>query len=90
MKLSYLVDIFEKLNTLNLQLQGANTHMLDTSDKVSAFCRKLELWSRNVKKNLEMFANVNESVKTYKEEEHYVKVVYCKNRNSFSHVGTEF
>lgn len=77
MKLSYLVDIFEKLNTLNLQLQGANTHMLDTSDKVSAFCRKLELWSRNVKqKNLEMFANVNESVKTYKEEEQYVKVVF--------------
>ncbi|CAH1101768.1 unnamed protein product [Psylliodes chrysocephalus] len=40
MKLSYLV---EKLNTLDLQLQGANTHMLDTSDKVSAFCRKMKL-----------------------------------------------
>ncbi|KFM77367.1 Zinc finger MYM-type protein 6, partial [Stegodyphus mimosarum] len=34
MKLSYLVDIFEKLSNLNLLLQGAYTHMLDTSDKV--------------------------------------------------------
>ncbi|XP_035213412.1 protein FAM200A-like [Stegodyphus dumicola] len=27
MKLSYMIDIFEKLNNLNLQLQGANTHI---------------------------------------------------------------
>ncbi|GFW88418.1 zinc finger MYM-type protein 6 [Trichonephila clavipes] len=37
MKLSYLVDIFEKLNILNLQLQGSNVHMFDTSDKINAF-----------------------------------------------------
>ncbi|GFV11239.1 SCAN domain-containing protein 3 [Trichonephila clavipes] len=49
MKLSYLVDIFEKLNILNLQLQGSNVHMFYTSDKINAFCRKLELWSRNLK-----------------------------------------
>ncbi|GFY19400.1 zinc finger BED domain-containing protein 5 [Trichonephila clavipes] len=49
MKLSYLVDIFEKLNILNLQLQGSNVHMFDTSDKINAFFRKLELWSRNLK-----------------------------------------
>ncbi|GFU60882.1 zinc finger MYM-type protein 6 [Trichonephila clavipes] len=48
MKLSYFVDIFEKLNVLNLQLQGSNVHMFDTSDKINAFCRKLELWSRNI------------------------------------------
>jgi uncharacterized protein (UPF0371 family) len=41
--------LFEKLNTLNLQLQGPNIHTLDTSDKVNAFCRKLELWRRNLK-----------------------------------------
>ncbi|GFT77839.1 SCAN domain-containing protein 3 [Trichonephila clavipes] len=49
MKLSYLVDIFEKLNILNLQLQGSNVHMFDTRDKINAFCRKLQLWSRNLK-----------------------------------------
>ncbi|GFV64019.1 zinc finger MYM-type protein 6 [Trichonephila clavipes] len=37
MKLSYLVDIFEKLNILNLQLQGSNVHMFYTSDKINAF-----------------------------------------------------
>ncbi|GFU69580.1 SCAN domain-containing protein 3 [Trichonephila clavipes] len=77
MKLSYLVDIFEKLNILNLQLQGSNVHMFDTSDKINAFCRKLELWSRNLKqKNLEMFENADKCVKTYKTEEQHVEVVY--------------
>ncbi|GFU75415.1 zinc finger BED domain-containing protein 5 [Trichonephila clavipes] len=77
MKLSYLVDIFEKLNILNLQLQGSNVHMFDTSDKINAFCRKIQLWSRNLKqKNLEMFENANKCVKTYKTEEQHVEVVY--------------
>ncbi|GFT47637.1 SCAN domain-containing protein 3 [Trichonephila clavipes] len=78
MKLSYLVDIFEKLNILNLQLQGSNVHMFDTSDKIDAFCRKLELWSRNLKqkKKLEMFENADKCVKTYKTEEQHVEVVY--------------
>ncbi|GFU07334.1 SCAN domain-containing protein 3 [Trichonephila clavipes] len=77
MKLSYLVDIFEKLNILNLQLQGSNVHMFDTSDKMNAFCRKLELWSRTLtQKNLEMFENADKCVKTYKTEEQHVGVVY--------------
>lgn len=91
MKLSYLVDIFEKLNTLNLQLQGANTHMLDTSDKVNAFCRKLELWSRNLnKKNVEMFANVDECIKTYKAEELHVKVVFVTIENHLAMLAKNF
>ncbi|GFR22963.1 zinc finger BED domain-containing protein 5 [Trichonephila clavata] len=32
-RLSYLVDISDKLNILNHQLQGSNVHMFDTSDK---------------------------------------------------------
>ncbi|XP_071037887.1 zinc finger BED domain-containing protein 5-like [Parasteatoda tepidariorum] len=64
MKLSYLVVLFQKLNNLNLQLQKANTHMLDTSDKVNTFCRKLE-------KNLTIFSISNEDncTNTYKAEE---------------------
>lgn len=91
MKLSYLVDIFEKLNTLNLQLQGANTHILDTSDKVKAFCRKLELWSRNIKQeNLEMFANVDEFVKTYKAEEQHIKVLFVTIENHLNMLAKNF
>ncbi|GFX88244.1 zinc finger BED domain-containing protein 5 [Trichonephila clavipes] len=77
MKLSYLVDKFEKLNILNLQLQGSNLHMFDTRDKINAFCRKLQFWSRNLKqKNPEMLENADKCVKTYKIEEHNVEVVY--------------
>ncbi|GFV83144.1 zinc finger BED domain-containing protein 5 [Trichonephila clavipes] len=77
LKLSYLVDIFEKLNILNLQLQASNVHMFDTRDKINAFCRKLQLWSRNLKqKNLEMLENADKCVKTYKTEEQHVEVVY--------------
>lgn len=91
MKLSYLVDIFEKLNNLNLQLQGANIHMLDTSDKVNAFCRKLELWSRNLKqKNLTMFANVNDCTKIYKAEEEHVKVVFVTIENHLAMLAKNF
>ncbi|KMQ87159.1 scan domain-containing protein 3-like protein [Lasius niger] len=77
MKLSYLVDIFEKSNILNLQFQGKNTHILQMNDKVNSFCRKLELWNANVKqKNLEMFKHVDECVKTYKAEEQHIRVLF--------------
>lgn len=77
MKLGYLVDIFEKLNVLNLQLQGTNTYILETNDKVNAFCRKLDWWLRNLKeKKLEMFPNINEFVKTYKTEEVHINVIF--------------
>jgi len=36
-KLAYLFDLFEKLNALNLSLQGSNTHILKFAEKVSAF-----------------------------------------------------
>ncbi|XP_035229836.1 protein FAM200A-like [Stegodyphus dumicola] len=92
MKLSYMVDIFEKSNNLNLQLQGANTHILDTSDKVNAFCRQLELWSRNLKQeNLTtMFVNLNDCIKTYKAEEQRVKVVFVTIENHLAMLAKSF
>ncbi|XP_071035447.1 zinc finger BED domain-containing protein 5-like [Parasteatoda tepidariorum] len=91
MKLRYLVVIFEKLNNLNLKLQGANTHMLDTSDEVNAFCRKLELWGRNLKqKNLTMFANVDNCTKTYKAEEEYMKVTFVTIENHLAMLAKNF
>lgn len=56
LKLSYLVDIFEKLNILNLQLQGKDVNIFDLSQKIDAFCKKLQLWHNKLKENsLEMF-----------------------------------
>ncbi|XP_073324188.1 zinc finger BED domain-containing protein 5-like [Pagrus major] len=49
MKLAYLSDIFLKLNEVNLQLQGRNTHLPHLADKITSFTRKLEMWLQRVK-----------------------------------------
>ncbi|XP_030289596.1 zinc finger BED domain-containing protein 5-like [Sparus aurata] len=43
--LAYLASILDKLNSLNLSLQGPNTNVLTLSDKVTGFKRKLERWA---------------------------------------------
>ena len=44
LNLSYLTDIFEKLNTLNLSLQGNECYQMDFTDKLTAFQSMLDLW----------------------------------------------
>ena len=43
-KLCYLCDILERLNALNLSLQGKDSNIMDFIDKLSAFQAMLELW----------------------------------------------
>lgn len=63
--------------------------MLDTSN--NAFCRKLELWCRNLKqKNLTVFANVDDCTKTYKVEEEHVKVVFITIENHLALLAKNF
>ena len=58
-RLSYLEDIFSRLNILNKSLQGKFTTLIDFIDKIRAFIMKLELWERKSKDgNLEIFENV--------------------------------
>jgi hypothetical protein len=47
-KLRYLFDIFEKLNALNLSLQGSNMHPLKSLEKIFAFMKKVKLWKRKI------------------------------------------
>lgn len=47
-KLAYLCDIFDKLNALNLSLQGSNINFLKSMEKISAFIKKLKLWKRKI------------------------------------------
>ena len=47
-QLTYVCDIFAKLNRLNLSLQGKNTHLLHLYDKIAAFKRKLQLWKSDL------------------------------------------
>ena len=46
--LAYLVDIFSRLNELNLSLQGQDKTIVNFIDALSAFQAKLELWERKM------------------------------------------
>lgn len=59
-KLTYLVDIFEKLSVLNKSMQGPQMHLLIQKDKVTAFIKKVELWKSNLQKNkIDIFPRLN-------------------------------
>lgn len=73
-KLSYLVDIFEKLNDLNLSLQGANTTIITSANKIEAFKTKLSLSQAQLNKNYtDMFPCFSDFIK-----ENNVDVLYLK------------
>lgn len=49
LKLTYLADIFIKLNELNLYLQGmGDTNIFAVHDKIRGFIKKLILWRNNI------------------------------------------
>ncbi|KAM9319784.1 zinc finger BED domain-containing protein 5-like [Gastrophryne carolinensis] len=55
-KLAYLADIFQYLNELNTRMQGQNENLLTSTDKMTGFCLKVQLWQQHVQRgNLEMF-----------------------------------
>ncbi|KAL2101246.1 hypothetical protein ACEWY4_003007 [Coilia grayii] len=57
--LSYLVDVFDRLNGLNLSLQGRETHVLLLADRVDAFAQKLDLWRGRISRgNCDMFPSL--------------------------------
>ncbi|XP_029639450.1 zinc finger BED domain-containing protein 5-like [Octopus sinensis] len=59
LKVAFLNDLFEKLNVLNLSLQGANENNITITGKLKSFTDKLELWIRKVKNSqLDCFSGV--------------------------------
>lgn len=50
--LAYLTVIFEKLNSLNLSLQGPEITPFMINTKISAFKKKLELWRKIIEAGL--------------------------------------
>ena len=43
-KLAYLSDIFQLINKLNLEMQGGCKTILEMSDKINAFIKKMVIW----------------------------------------------
>ncbi|KAK5863610.1 hypothetical protein PBY51_000631 [Eleginops maclovinus] len=60
-RLAYLACIFDKLNSLNLSLQGPSTNILTLSDKVNAFTKKLQRWAARAESgDFEMFSELHD------------------------------
>ena len=47
---AYLSDILEKLNQLNLKLQGSNFNLIEAKSAVLSFMKKLELFKQNIER----------------------------------------
>ena len=61
LKLCYLSDLFEKLNELNLSLQGESTNVFTLKSKIGAFIKKLSIWKLKVENDsFEMFSFTEE------------------------------
>jgi len=61
--LGFITDVTEKLNELNLRLQGRNQHIAQMISAVNSFKSKLELWkSHLLKNNLTHFPNLKSVV----------------------------
>lgn len=59
----FLTDITEKLNELNLQLQGKDKNILQMISEIKSFIAKLELWEKNLRQgNLKHFPSLKEQV----------------------------
>ena len=61
--LAYLVDIFQALNALNLQLQGKNINIILHYDIVRSFISKLDLWQSRIEQgNPASFCNLDSAL----------------------------
>jgi hypothetical protein len=49
LEVSFLNDFFNKLNTLNLSLQGAEGNIITITRKLKVFEQKLQLWIKKSK-----------------------------------------
>ncbi|KAK3926432.1 Zinc finger BED domain-containing protein 5 [Frankliniella fusca] len=60
-QVAYLADVLEKLNELNVSLQGRNTNLLTLTDKMNGFQGKLSIWRRKALNDLyDMFLTLHE------------------------------
>lgn len=59
LRLAYMADIFEKINLLNKSLQKKDANLLQWSEKVKSFLKKISLYEGGLKNdNLELFTNL--------------------------------
>jgi hypothetical protein len=63
LKLCYMADVFDKLNELNLSLQGENVNILNLYGKINGFVKKIQIWKLAIdKNNIDMFQYTKEFI----------------------------
>lgn len=63
LKLCYLADIFDKINDMNLSMQGVCVNMFMLKNKLEAFVKKILIWKNRVESgSLEMFPFTDEYI----------------------------
>ena len=73
-KLLYLSCIFEKLNGLNLSLQGESMNILTVNNKIKAFKKKLKHWAGLLEsRKMDMFSELNDFLKENELSQNTVK-----------------
>ena len=73
-KLLYLSCIFEKLNGLNLSLQGVSMNILTANNKIEAFKKKLQHWAGLLESGkMDMFSELNDFLKENELSQNIVK-----------------
>ena len=75
LKLCYLSDLIEKLNKLNLSLQGENTTIFTLKSKMEAFIKKLNSWKQ---KAFEIFSFTEEFLANVKSNVITPLVIKCE------------
>jgi len=61
-KLAYLANIFSLINELNLSLQGRDSNIIKSHDKITAFKKKLGLWKTRINTSLDMFPTLSDYI----------------------------
>ena len=62
LKVKFLSDLFDKLNSLNLSLQGPFENIITSKSKLKSFKEKVSLWKMKVSEGIfDCFPTVNES-----------------------------
>ena len=73
-KLLYFSCIFEKLNSLNLSLQGESMNILTANSKIEAFKKKLKHWADLLESGkMDMFSDLNDFLEENELNQNIVK-----------------
>jgi len=71
LKLTYLVDVMNHLNVLNLSLQGKKGTIFETEQKIETFKKKLSIWRKKIQAgNTSMFPTYTDFLDTVGDKEY--------------------